>query len=117
MLCIIAGIYVPPPFSSEVLKCMASFIARFPDVPLLAVGEFNNYLDPAWDKLPAPTLSSSVIRGPTPFARLLGELGLMAVWRLRHPGIKKFSCYLATYGGLSRIDLGLGNHTLLPLLI
>lgn len=76
--------YNPLLFSSEVLKRLASFMACFPDVPLLAVDDFNNYLDPAWGKLPAPTNTSSPRGGPTPFGRLLDELRLTDVWRIRH---------------------------------
>lgn len=54
-------------------------------------------------------------KGPTSFARLLLELGLRDVWRLRHQGVKCYSCHLATHGELFRIDLGLGNDLMLPL--
>lgn len=43
---------------------------------------------------------------------------LIDVWRLHHPNTTKmFSCFSATYGGLSHIDLGLGNGSLLPFLV
>lgn len=53
---------------------------------------------------------------PTPFSRLVGELGLIDVWRIRHPNVKNFSCHSASYDGLSRIDLGLDNGSILSLI-
>lgn len=55
--------------------------------------------------------------GLTSFAGLLQELGLTDVWRLGHPHTKQYSCCSATYGSLSRIDLGLANNILLPLVV
>lgn len=43
--CVIAGKYISPPFSAETLKTLANYMSRFPGLPLLAVGDFNNYLN------------------------------------------------------------------------
>lgn len=51
ILCIIAALYIPSPFSTETLKRLAQFMVLYPDVPLLALGDLNNYLNPALDKL------------------------------------------------------------------
>lgn len=48
---VIAGVYIPSPFSAEVLKILASFMAHYPTTPLIAVGDYNNLLDLHWEKL------------------------------------------------------------------
>lgn len=53
--------------------------------------------------------------GHTPFASVLGELGLTDVWRCRHLETKKYSCYSASHKGLSRMHMGLGNDAMLQL--
>lgn len=47
------------------------------------------------------------------FASLLTELGLHDVWQVRHAADQCYSCYSATHGGLSHIDLELGNGMLM----
>lgn len=79
--CTIAGVYIPPPFSPEILKTLASFMVCFSSVPLLVVGDFNTFLDPLLDKLSASPLVHSASGRPTPFACLRVKLGLTDVWR------------------------------------
>lgn len=79
LVCIIANIYIPPPYSAETLRHLAKFMAQYPNIPLVAVGDFNNYLHHTWDKLPAPSTVNICNKGLTPFARLLSELGLTDV--------------------------------------
>lgn len=110
--CIIMNVYIPPPFSVEVVKLVANFLAHHPNIPALVVGDFNNYLDKYSKRAQPHTMG----KGQTPFAGLLLELGLRDVWRLQHPQVKCYSCHSASHGGLSRIDLGLGNETMLPLI-
>lgn len=40
--CILANVYIPPPFSAEVLNILAGFLAHHPNVPAIIVGDFNN---------------------------------------------------------------------------
>lgn len=49
--CIIGNVYVPPPFSVEVLKILATFLSQHPGIPAIIVGDFNYYLDADLDKL------------------------------------------------------------------
>lgn len=102
--CIIAGVYIPPPFSADVLKILASFMAHYPDTPFTAVGDYNNLLDLLWDKISSNPHNLFSPGKSTPFSRLMRELGIIGMWRLRHPTTKMFSCHLAAYDGLSRID-------------
>lgn len=110
--CIIAGMYIRPPFSAEVLKTLASFMAHYPNTPSIAVGDNHNLLDSYWDKMSSYSQNVSFPGKATPFSRLVGELGLIDVWRLRHHTTNMFLCHC-----LSRIDLGLGNRSVLFLLV
>lgn len=74
LVCIIASIYIPPPFSTAPLRNLAQFTALHPDVPVLVLGDYNNTLDNSQDKM---SLISRVVRqtaGKTAFASLLLEL-------------------------------------------
>lgn len=73
---------------------------------MLALGNFNNTLD----RLTLTPRRARSTTGRTAFASLLSELGLHDVWRERHTDVR---CYSTMHYGLSRIDLGLGNGTLM----
>lgn len=109
------NIYVPSPFSVEVIKLMANFLTHHPGIPALIVGDFNNYLDADLEKYSTPAPPQCLGKGPTAFARLLLELGLKDVWRLKHPWATCYSCHSVSHGGRSRINLGLGKDAMLPL--
>lgn len=65
-------------------QLLGELYGRFPNIPLLEIGDFNNFLNPIWDKLLAPVHTSSVREGHIPFACLLEELGQMDIWRFRN---------------------------------
>lgn len=44
----LAAIYVPPPYSGDVLKRVLAFVDASPMVPIVLVGDFNNYLHLYW---------------------------------------------------------------------
>lgn len=106
--------------SSTVLGWGAQNIGRFygqiPWHTSGSGGDYKNLLDLQWDKLDPKAQSIPTAGKPTPFSRLVGELGLVDVWRLKYPNTKMYSCHSAAYEGLSRIDLGLGNQHMLPFL-
>lgn len=52
----------------------------------------------------------------TRFGKLLADLNLVDTWRHRHPKDRVFSCFSTSYNSMSRIDLILISHTLLPTL-
>lgn len=54
---ILAFVYIPPPFSREVLQLLLSYLDDKPDIPTLIMGDFNCYLDPHLDRHP-PALPS-----------------------------------------------------------
>lgn len=110
---ILIALYIPPPYSGEVLKKVLTFIASLPVAPILVMGDFNNYIHPYWDKFHTGNISPG--DRPTSMARVLEEVGLRDVWRLRFPTSRVYSCYSASHHSLSRIDLALGSELLLPM--
>lgn len=110
--CVLACVYVPPPFDARVLRPLLEFLTDKPNLPMLIVGDFNTWLDPGLDKHPPPGIQAP--HRVTPLARLLQELGWLDLWRHRNPAIKQFSCFSKTHGSLSRIDLAVGNSAMLP---
>ena len=113
LTCIIAAIYIPPPFSVVPLRRLAQFMALYPDIPVLALGDFNNILDYGLDRMSLIPKATGQMVGKTTFALLLSEVGLYDVWRERHGDERCYSCHSASHGGLSRIDLGLGSEALM----
>lgn len=94
--CILANVYIPPPFSAEVLKILAGFLAHHPNVPALKVGDFNNYLNFQLDKL-----------------TVAHPCRLHYACCLKNIQTRIYSCLSASHRGLSRIDLGLCNEEML----
>lgn len=87
-------------------------MALHSNILLLAKGDYNKYLDTILDKL-SPTITIASAKGYlTSFARLFTEMG----WRERNLNRKCFSCYSTMYSGLSHIDMGLGNSSILPMI-
>lgn len=106
LLCIVANIYVPPPFSLDCLNCLAQFMAPYTNIAIWVMGDFNNLnnlLDRILDKFSPYSGYAADTRGSTPFARLISKIGLGDVWRDRYPDRKCYSCYSATHRALSHI--------------
>lgn len=110
---ILVAIYIHPPYSGELLKKILAFIGASPTAPVLLMGDFNQYLLPYWDKFHSGSIDANA--RPTSLARVLGEVGLQDVWRLRFPTSRVFSCYSSSHQSLSRIDLVIGSDPLIPL--
>lgn len=85
LTCIIANIYVPPPFSFDSLKQLSQFMATNPNVPVWVLGEYNNVMYKKLDKFLSRTGSAPQLSGPAPFARFLMEIGLRDVRRDQNP--------------------------------
>lgn len=113
VLLILAAIYVPPPYSGEILKKILAFIDASPTAPTLIIGDFNNYLHPFWDKFHLGNVDPN--SRPTSLSRILDEIGYRDVWRTRFPSTKQYSCYSTSHQTLSRIDLAIGSDSVLPL--
>lgn len=87
---IIAFMYIPPPFSKEILQHFLLYLVDKPEVPTIILGDFNGYLDPRLDRHP-PVQPPSGGRG-TILSRLMAEVGWTDVLRMKHPTTKQFSC-------------------------
>lgn len=62
------------------LKKLAQIMALHPDVLVMALGDFNNTLDPHLDRLSLTPRPAKSATGKTIFVSLLSELGLHDVW-------------------------------------
>lgn len=49
--CITAGLYIPPPFSATLLTILADYTSCYLGIPILAIGDFNNYIDLEKDRV------------------------------------------------------------------
>lgn len=68
-----ANIYIPPPYSPEILKGLV-FISDKSDSLCIVIGDFNNYMDASMDKF--SSLDKQYPQGTTAFAKYLAEMGL-----------------------------------------
>ena len=80
---ILAFVYIPPPFSREVLQLLLSYLGDKPDIPVMIMGDFNACIDPREDRHP-PARMPQGNRG-TALSRWMGEVGWLDVWRARFP--------------------------------
>ena len=106
-LCVIANIYIPPPFTLTVLQCLARFMAKHPQLPVYVLGDLNSAMDISLDIY--KKFSPQGHREYTLLSRFVTELGLVDLWRCKNPLHAQFSCHSLTHSTLSRIDFALGN--------
>lgn len=112
-LILILAFYVRPPFNSTVLVAGFDFMALYPNIPAIWLGDFNNVLDPALDRM-SRSAPLPVSPHPTRFARLLTDFNLADTWRARNPTSRAYSCFSTSHHSMSSIDLILVSKTLLP---
>lgn len=110
---VVANIYIPPPFNLDVLLKLYEFLLDKKEVPIVAMGDFNEVLDKGLDRFPLRKSSEDSVRSRLSF--FLEEVGLMDLWRARNPGVLQYTCCSASYSVLSRIDLALGNDRALQM--
>lgn len=110
---VLIAIYIPPPYSGEIIKKLLSFLDASPSVPSIIIGDFNNYLRPYWDKFHTGSIDPQA--RPTSISWVVDEIGFRDLWRVRFPEVKQYSCYSTSHNALSRIDLALGSDSMLPL--
>lgn len=108
---VLAAIYIPPPFSGEVLRQLVAYLKQREEPRVLAIGDFNCVLDEITDRW---RQSPVVIRGGSPLAGFLDEFGWVDFWRSRNPEGRIYSCYNKSKQTLSRIDLALGSRDMIP---
>lgn len=71
--CILAFIYVPPPYNNYILRALVEYQVKYPEVPLYAFGDFNGYIDQSLDKHPPVTGGRGVNR--TALRKFIEEVG------------------------------------------
>lgn len=81
--CVIANIYVPPPFTLTVLQCLSRILAKHPQLPVYVLGDFNRALDTSLDV--HKKYCSQSPRLSTALAKFITELGLVDLWRCNSP--------------------------------
>lgn len=77
---LLIGVYIPPPYSSNVIKEMLECIASYPHIPCIWLGDFNC----PWDKfLDCFNLSLSTLNAPWPsfLQLLLSKCFITDAWR------------------------------------
>lgn len=87
--CVLAN--VPPPFSMEILDDLTRFMADFPGTPVIAVGDFNRTMNNGIDRFPPKIISNGALKSP--LLQYCDEIGLVDIWRRRHPGVRQYSCH------------------------
>lgn len=105
---VLANVYIPPPFSMAILDDLASFIVDSPGTPVIVVGDFNMRMNNSIDRFPPKSRTGGAPKSP--LLQYCEEIGLVDIWRRRHPGERQYSCHSRTHATLSRIDLVLGNE-------
>lgn len=103
-------VYVPPPFSFQILDTASFRILLIAHAPLLLLGDFNAVSDGALDRHGNVSDSRHIL---SPW---LESYALTDVWRQRNPGVREYSCHSETHKTLSRIDLVLSSVDELPYL-
>lgn len=112
---LLLAFYIPPPFQFNILTEGLAFMAQFPSVPALWMGDFNAILDTNLDRIASPP-STNHTPSPMRFGKLMNEFALVDTWRHTHPTDRAFSCFSASYNTMSRIDLILISQSLVPTL-
>lgn len=97
-------VYVPPPFSADVLVKLSLMLLSRPPGALLYVGDFNAVMSPAMDRLGGGGRSYHSF---TDWAQVHG---LTEIWRWKHPDECQFSCHSDSFHTMSRIDLAFGTR-------
>lgn len=110
---LLLAIYIPPTFQFSVINEGLAFMAQFPMIPALLMGDFNAIMDNNLDRL-SQTSSTDCTPSLTRFGKLMSEIGLVDAWRHCYPTVKAFTCFSVTHNTMSRIDLILLSHSLVP---
>lgn len=96
---IVVGLYIPPPFSPDVLYRVMEKVASFGTGKLLIMGDFNATLSSDLDR-PIPPKHHN--KDLLVWAQ---TMGLEEIWRWKYPTTRLYSCFSTSYKTASRIDL------------
>lgn len=106
----IANVYTPPPFKTEILLDLLKFVEDKAAIPIIAVGDLNAVLDSSLDRFLPVSRPERVSEGR--LDQFLGEIGWCDLWRSH---TQQYSCYSGSYSTLSHIDMAMGNSEALQL--
>lgn len=81
LTCVLAVVYILPPFSTMVLRELVAFLLDKPRALLFILGDLNGVLNSILDRHPPLPLGPSP-RG-TPLSRFLAEMSWVDIWRLK----------------------------------
>lgn len=95
--------YVPPPFSFQVLESILNETVKIAQGPLLLMGDFNVVSDGDLDRHGC----TSGVRHT--LSSWLDSYALIDVWRCNNPGVRTYSCHSETHKTLTRIDMLLSS--------
>lgn len=113
---LILAYYVPSPFQSAVIQDGLTFMAQYPTVPAIWLGDFNMFIDPLIDRLESGAPESRS-HGMTRFGRLMGEFALVDTWRHKFPVLPGYSCFSTSHSTMSWIDYIFVSSCMLPWLV
>lgn len=113
---LILAFYVPPPFSITIILEGVSFMARYPTVQAVWMGDFNSTMNDALDRLRPLTLAA-MRTNDTKLHKITSSIHLIDTWRHKFPHTKAYSCFSSTHNSMSRIDFILISKQLLPRLL
>lgn len=105
--------YVPPPYSSEVITAGLAYMAMYPTVPAVWMGDINMTMNPSLDR-PIQQGTRDIGSREPRLSRMLTEFALVDVWRYQHPNTRAYTCHSTSHGTMSRLDFILVSKTLLP---
>lgn len=81
---LLMAFYVPPPFSINIILEGLTFMARYPTVQVVWMGDFNTTMNDTLDRLRPPTINAGK-NGDTKFYKLISSIHLIDTWRNRFP--------------------------------
>lgn len=113
---LLMAFYIPPPFSITILLEGLTFMARYPTVPAIWMGDFNTTMNESIDRLRPQSVGT---RGgkDTRLSKLTSSIHLFDTWRHKFPHTPAYSCFSSTHNSMSRIDYIFISQQLLPKLL
>lgn len=91
-----------------------AYIAQYPTVPAVWMGDFNMTMNPMLDHPVQPGVQATLPQ-QTRMCRTLTEFALVDIWRCQNPTARAYTCHSISYNTMFRIDVILVSKTLLPL--
>lgn len=110
---LILASYIPPPYRSDVVTEGLAFIAQYPSIPAVWLGDFNHTMTPSLDR----PVQDEPSRGEplhTRLYRTLEDFDLIDAGRHANPTTRAYTCHSLSHNTMSRINYILVSRALLP---